>query len=361
MKQANSRRNTFRIEWLAYTLMASAIVLGIAGFGVKTFCTSNSWTDLVSDFYSNVVTDLLGMGFVILVIDRLYQERNDERERKMLISQLASPFNVLARDAARILRDKGWHKDLGEISLYRANLEGAELYDFVLPGANMTYADLKDANLNGTTLDDAIFSSATLEGVRLHRTGLRNATITSAESDKLLFKDAKFFETDLTGAKFLGTFAGIMTESPHPHLQVAYSLRGSIMPNGERYDGRYNLSGDLAVASYNRDTNDPLAMSDFYGVSTEVYNQGQTWHVEYAKYIKTREKKARALCAKNGGNWDKLNPDCRGKFVDKFLPEPYTQKTKRPSQKPSSSSSSSPAMVRLIKQHRKIHHPGSKK
>lgn len=66
----------------------------------------------------------------------------------------------------------------------------------------------------------------------------------------------------------------------------------------------------------------PQAMAEFYGVTLEEYQQGQTWRVQYAKYLRTLERKARSLCAKKGFDWDRMNADLRGKFVDTFLKEP---------------------------------------
>lgn len=303
-------------EHVAWFLIILGIAVLLVGFYPK------SLPRIIEDLYANFATELISIGVAVLIIDRIRERRANEREKKMLISQMASTFNVLACDAARIIRERGWHKELDDISLWKANLEGAELYEFTLTGVNLAFANLKNTNLNAANLIGATLNDANLEGTHLHKTLLRNASIKAVEADKLIFKDARFFETDLTGAEFLGIFSGVMTESQHPHLRVAYSLRGSTMPDGKRYDGRYNLPGDLMQAAYNRDIKDPSAMVDFYGVSIEKYKQGQTWYIEYAKYIKTREKKARSLCAKKGLEWDKMNPDIRGRFVDAFFQEP---------------------------------------
>ncbi|MFH2102772.1 MAG: pentapeptide repeat-containing protein [Chloroflexota bacterium] len=303
-------------EHVARCLIISGIAVLLVGF------YPNPLPRIIEDLYANFGTELISIGVVVLIIDRIRERRANERERKMLISQMASQFNILACDAARIIRERGWHKELKGISLWRANLEEAELYEFVLVGVNLAYANLKKANLNAANLDGATLNEANLAGTLLHGTGLRNASIYVAEADKLIFKDAKFFETDLTGAEFSEIFAGIKTESPHPHLRVAYSLCGSIMPDGKRYDGRYNLQGDLKQAASDRDGKDLSTMADFYGVSIKEYEQGQTWRIEYAKYMKTREKKARALCAKKGWDWDKMSSTFRGRLVDTFLQEP---------------------------------------
>ena len=48
------------------------------------------------------------------------------------------------------------------------------------------------------------------------------------------------------------------------------------MPNGDTYNGRYKLSGDLGLARWAKvDVEDPAAMAEFYGVSMEEYKAGQ--------------------------------------------------------------------------------------
>jgi hypothetical protein len=59
-------------------------------------------------------------------------------------------------------------------------------------------------------------------------------------------------------------------------LAKANQLLGSIMPDAMPYDGRFNLPGDLGRARWAKlDVNDPAIMANFYGVSLEVYLQGQ--------------------------------------------------------------------------------------
>jgi uncharacterized protein YjbI with pentapeptide repeats len=318
-KKIRSFFHRITAEHVAWLLIGLGVLVAMVGFLPKPL------PQIIEDFYANFATELISIGVVVLIIDSIRESRANEREKRMLTSQMASQFNILACDAARILRDRGWHKELNDISLWKANLESAVLYEFNLARANLTYANLKDATLNSAILDGVELvqgESGSLEGAHLHRASLVEAHIGSEKPDYLIFKNAHFFETDLSGANFLGIFNGIMTESFHSHLQAAYSLRGSIMPDGKRYAGRYNLPGDLVVASNSRDTNDPQAMAEFYGVTLEEYQQGQTWRVQYTKYLRTLERKARSLCAKKGFDWDRMNADLRGKFVDTFLKEP---------------------------------------
>ena len=50
------------------------------------------------------------------------------------------------------------------------------------------------------------------------------------------------------------------------------------MPDGKKYDGRYNLAGDFAYAKRSEvDMGSPEDMALWYGVSLETYLQGQQW------------------------------------------------------------------------------------
>jgi uncharacterized protein YjbI with pentapeptide repeats len=285
MKHKRSNKNLFRMEGLAYLLMISAIICGVVGFLLITFGSENTLTRLVRDFYANVVTDLLSIGFGILVIDKLYQKRNDERERRTLISQMASPFNILAGDAARIIHERGWHTGLDGISLWKANLEEAELYDFDLSNANLTYANLKGANLNQSILDGAVLHGTNLSSAHLNNAKLTNSEFRSQRAGQFLLKHADLIYADLTGATFKGMAYGKYSEDEqHIQLQETKRLQCAIMPNGKKYDGRYSLEGDISIAKARGvDINNKEFMAKFYEVTVEEYKEGQEWYKMHGK------------------------------------------------------------------------------
>jgi uncharacterized protein YjbI with pentapeptide repeats len=77
-------------------------------------------------------------------------------------------------------------------------------------------------------------------------------------------------------------------------LAQAARLRVAIMLDGSRYDGRFNLSGDLRDAQVlHIDTADPEAMADFYRVAEDAYRRGQAWAKEHLARIR-REVEAEA-------------------------------------------------------------------
>ena len=65
-------------------------------------------------------------------------------------------------------------------------------------------------------------------------------------------------------------------EVANDQLATVGSLRYATMVNGSRYDGRFNLAGDLSAAlRENVDVGNTEAMAEFYGVSVDDYNQGK--------------------------------------------------------------------------------------
>ena len=58
------------------------------------------------------------------------------------------------------------------------------------------------------------------------------------------------------------------------------------MPDGSRYNGRFNLAGDLADARFlHINIDDAQAMANFYGISIAEYQTGQIWMKEHMPFI----------------------------------------------------------------------------
>ena len=170
-----------------------------------------------------------------------------------LLTQLRTASNRAALKATDSLREKGWLTDgsLQGVGLCKAPLQGANLADANLCCAGLHQANLEWANLSGASLRATKLSLCNLNG-----TNLKNAKVENAD----------FYKANLRGAQNL----------TDDQLVLVSRLWGATMPNGERYDGRFSLFGDLALAQWNNvDTSDSLAMAEFYGVPLDVYTQGQ--------------------------------------------------------------------------------------
>jgi uncharacterized protein YjbI with pentapeptide repeats len=185
-------------------------------------------------------------------------------EKMQLIRKLRNPDNETVIQAVDELREQGWlHSGtLQGMGLRCANLQGANLHK-----ANLEEADLRMANLHGADL-----SEADLQGARLNRANLRSTNLRGA---------------NLLGADLFNTDLERVLNLTDEQLIQARRLRAATMLSGSRYDGRFNLPGDLRDAGVlHIDGQNAVAMADFYGVSVEAYRQGQEWAQEHLSAIR---------------------------------------------------------------------------
>jgi hypothetical protein len=178
-----------------------------------------------------------------------------------LIRKLRSPDNKRVLEAVEELRARGWLEDgsLTKIPLCHVHFEGADLFkaklmevDFHqahMARSNLSMADLSGAKLSRADLQGADFSEANLEGADLFKANLKDSRNLSDEQ-----------------------------------LLKVKRLWGATMPDGSTYNGRFSLKGDFDFARWaNVDPDDLDAMAYFFGVSLEVYTQGQEQQEKLSK------------------------------------------------------------------------------
>ena len=134
----------------------------------------------------------------------------------------------------------------GEWNRWRA--ENSEIMpDFMLADlrdANLYGADLRDANLYGANLRDANLRDANLRGANLRAANLRGADLYGADLRLADLRDAKVSDEEIADCNI---------------------LYGATMPDGNRYDGRFSLEGDIAFAREEGiKTDDSSAMARWY-------------------------------------------------------------------------------------------------
>jgi hypothetical protein len=142
-------------------------------------------------------------------------------------------------------------------NLRGANLRGAFLIGTHLNGADLTNADLTDAILSESKAVDALMlSSDAVSDNELRRFAHTVPELSEGDLDQV------FEGTDLSGA--------IITDK---QLATVRSLKGATMPDGSRYDGRFNLPGDiLSAQKQGVDPDDPEAMERWYAGKLETSN-----------------------------------------------------------------------------------------
>lgn len=174
---------------------------------------------------------------------------------EQLIRKLRSSDPKLVSRAVEELRKRG---RLSDGTLVWANLRYVHLAKVDLSTTNFQLADLSLADLRCANL-----AYAHLEGTRLYQTDLNQANFHKTE-----LKGANLCNACLQGAHNLGI----------EQLLTASRLRGAMMPDGSRYDGRFNLRGDLQDAHcLGINQQSAAAMAGFYGISLQDYECGQAW------------------------------------------------------------------------------------
>ena len=142
-----------------------------------------------------------------------------------------------------------------------------------LAWACLRYANLQGANLSVANLKNTDLHKADLEMADLSYANLCNAKLTRARMQSVNLAEATLDGANLVGANLQGA-----KNVSHEQLSLVSRLRGSIMPDGALYDGRFNLPGDFADASIlHVDLNSPTAIAAFYGVSVDEFLHGQEW------------------------------------------------------------------------------------
>ncbi len=215
---------------------------------------------------SNLVTDFLGAAIAMLVIDTAYRLRSDKEQKKVLISKLGSKNNAVATEALHELNAKGWLSD--------GSVQGAFLLSSNLDGNSFTGADLRRVIFSFSSLRSTTWFEADLQGASLDHTNLTDATLS------MHAVGPHYTEADLTGATLTDsnlTRAKIRSEQ----LCRARSLNGATMPDGQLYDGRFNLPGDIEIFfKLKLSPNDPRDWAKYYRVSVDQYLEGQRWAQE---------------------------------------------------------------------------------
>lgn len=189
-----------------------------------------------------------------------------------LILKLRCFDNRKVAAAVRELRKRGCLIDgsLNWLELRFAHLQGMELY-----AADFSYADLSLVNFQGADLSNAKLSHA-----NLHQAN---------------FRDVDFYETNLHGAIMTNAILQGSRNWTYKQLAQLNKLCNAMMPDGSRYDGRFNLAGDLTDArGHGVELNNREAMADFYGVSREDYLAGQSWAVAHLSSIWSHAERIRS-------------------------------------------------------------------
>jgi hypothetical protein len=209
----------------------------------------------VIDFYANISTELLSITITIFLIDQIYQRSRTKNLKQQLIRQMGALDSGFSQVAVDELTAHGWLQDgsLRECRFYQANIPQVFLDLANLEQTNFIQANLRKASLKWVNLRNARLNSVRLENSILIGTNLSNSRLSQAHLGGAYLIEANLEEADLQGAILdnaclWGTNLrnARVTEG---QLRKAIMLQGSTMPDGNFYDGRFNLSGDVLLAN----------------------------------------------------------------------------------------------------------------
>lgn len=237
-------------------LIIPILLVGTLAPAVWGMSQNPDWPGLAVNFGTGMGGSLVTFILIDLLIGSREKREADERERARLIGRMHSRDNGLTLVAVEEMRAHGWLTDgtLHGANLVHANLQAGYLRYAILPKVNLHRASLQRTRLGRADLRGANFSEANLEGADLDEARLDGASVSLAQ------------------------------------LAQANRLRGASMPDGERYDGRLNLPGDLQDADADGIAiHDASAMAAFYGVTVEVYLMGQKWAQEQLAALRNAE------------------------------------------------------------------------
>ncbi len=264
----DSRIGGLTVEWLGLIMgMVGLIVLVSGNVGQYGHV---DLPRLFQDMYGNVGTGLIDIAITVLIIDRLARRREEISEKRRLIREMSSRDNGTALRAVDELRARGHVTDgsLALADLKYGNLDAAILSGANLHGAYMSFAKLAGADLRDANLENAILRAADLTSALLLNANLRGAKLLDAN-----LQSANLHGADVAGANLAGADLTEVRGLSDERLAEAESLLRALMPTGSRYDGRYNLPGDLEGI----EAGDPKSMAAHYDIPVEAYKRGQKW------------------------------------------------------------------------------------
>ncbi len=290
-------KDKFKYFFSIYGISVAALVLLIIGFFIAigghvfeygTF----DFVIWISDFYSNFGTEFISIAITVLILDKLSKQQQEkleeERHKKGLLNKVRSQINNQAKLALEQLATIGllFNGELEHADFSHSNLHQARFISYYkLGGAKLRGVNFRGARLTEAWLNDADLENASLRYAKLQKSHLFNTVLQKADLQYSDFRGAYFFGADLRNVSGnniniedaniweTNLFGASLSEEM---LMKAKRLRGSTLPNGSRYNGKFNLIGDLEDAKKDGvDVDNPTAMAAWYVVSTGSYEEGQ--------------------------------------------------------------------------------------
>jgi uncharacterized protein YjbI with pentapeptide repeats len=258
------------VHVIGILLLVASLVITILGYLNQhySYPMPKPLEYFITDFYANLSTEFISIAITVLIINQLYERSKLQKTKDQLIRQMGFAGNELARLAVDELRAHGWLEDgsLCRETFRYAKLSMASLISANLARTNFTNAefqnaDIKWANLHGATLNNAHFENSLLIGTDLSNSHLKHASLKGAYLIETKLQYAELMDADFTGSILWGVNLS-NAEITDIQLKKALMLSGAVLPDGSIYDGRFNLKGDIRLASSTIPVDDTFIHND---------------------------------------------------------------------------------------------------
>jgi uncharacterized protein YjbI with pentapeptide repeats len=205
----------------------------------------------VEEMYANGGAELLSISITVLLVDSLNKWRAEQQHKEELIVTLASNEQIIAKQAALMLKHKGWHSDgsLIKAKLYGCNLQGIDFESAVLNGSNMNFSNLQEAVFSDSSLRFVLLINADLTSADFRRSDLtsvigHDANLAGAKLQKAKLDFIELMRANLSGANLIeaslrsANLSGV--DLRNAILEDAdltnAKLSGATLPDGTKWD-----------------------------------------------------------------------------------------------------------------------------
>lgn len=216
---------------------------------------------------------IIGATLMVIIVASLVgavirkERKSDEEELAKLIRKLKSKSHAVASGALAELDATGWLSDGSLRSMYLGggDLDDGDFTNGDLQGVALPFTSLKRTSWLRCNLENAMLIQSDLEGAIFYLSSL------SGDGEEANLKGARLWGANLKGA-----------DVRVGQLMEARCLIFATMQDGNPYDGRFNLWGDLEnLENSNIEGSSNIAVA--YGVSEEHYLEGQDWYREFQR------------------------------------------------------------------------------
>jgi hypothetical protein len=188
------------------------------------------------EFLEGLVPEALGIGFTVLILDRLATRHSKAQMKDYLIYKMRSSLHDEVVRSVEEIRWRGW---LNDGTLHKAKLNDANLQDVDLSNIDLQEANLVFANLQGANLTRANFRAADLRGANLQNAHLGGTDFRGANLQHAELAEARLYRIDFHLRLPLDTENAVFERFER---YPALFDENTILPNGKRWNSKMKMN-----------------------------------------------------------------------------------------------------------------------